>query len=139
MIDRFESLLGELSKISGLTFHTDHQHFCALQIKKGLIVQMQPDKSEENLLIISKIGEIPAGKFREDVLKDALKANRLNDLKGAIFAYLPTTSHLVLFQTYPFDSMNGEKLATILSFFIETVENWKNAILSGRSSPLGTV
>ncbi len=139
MTDRFEELLHELGKLFGLPLKPDKSHFCALQIKQGLKVQFQTDTAFEKLLIASKIGELPAGKFREDVLKEALKANGLTDPRAGVFAYIRANNQLVFFQRYPFDILNGERLAGLLGPFIETAERWKSAIDAGQSAPLPVI
>ncbi|HEY4254763.1 MAG TPA: CesT family type III secretion system chaperone [Chlamydiales bacterium] len=135
MIDRFEELLAELGVQLDLPLKSDRNHFCTLQIGPNLLIQLQTDAAFEKLLIISKVAEIPPGKFRENILKEALKANGKKDPRVGVFAYLTQINQLVLFQRYPFDLLNGERLAELLGPFIETAENWKKAIASGRSAP----
>lgn len=135
MSDRFEELLAELGKTLNIALKSDKNHFCTLQIQPELLVQFQTDAAFEKLLIISKVAEIPPGKFRENVLREALKANGQKDPKVGVFAYISQTNHLVLFQRYPFDLLNGTRLAELLGPFIETIENWKTAIASGQASP----
>ena len=135
MIDRFNDLLKSSSKLLKWSLHTDRNNACAIQIHKGVIVQLQTDASQEKLLIASKVAELPAGKFRENVIKEALKANGTEDPRVGLFAYLAHTNHLVLFQRYPFDLLTPERLVALLGSFIETVEHWHNAIAAGLHSP----
>ncbi len=135
MIDRFHEILQLLGQELGLTLHTDRNHACALQINEGLIVQMESDSAQERLLIASQIIEVPPGKFRENVLKEALKANALADPLVGIFAYIAKINQLVLYQYYPFDILNAQRLAGLLAPFIQTAEKWRNAIASGSPGP----
>lgn len=135
MTDRFDELLKGVGKLLKLPLHTDRNHACAIQIRKGPIIQLQTDASQEKLLIASKVAELPPGKFRENVLREALKANGLEDPRVGVFAYLAATNHLVLFQRYPFDLLTPERAAALLGPFIEAVEHWHNALLSGLSAP----
>jgi len=127
-----------LGKLLGLPLHTDKNNACALQIKKGIIVQLQPDESLEKILIASKISEVPPGKFRENVLKEALKANGYPDPRIGTFSFLPSTNTLVLFQQYPIDILTGERLAGLIVPFFDLAEQWRVAILNGKPGP-GTV
>ena len=138
MTNRFEELLAELGKVFGLMLKVDKNNFCSIQIKEGLVVQLQSDAAFEKLLMISKVAELPAGKFREQVLKEGLKANGLKDPRSGVFAYIAQINQLVFFQKYPFDILNGERLAALLGPFLEEVESWKKAILAGQPCPKNT-
>lgn len=135
MIDAFEDLLSQLGKILHLSLHLDKHHACSIQIREGLVVQLQLDVSQENLTLFSKVTEIPPGKFREEVLKEALKANGQADPRIGVFGYLAPTNHLVLFQRYPLFLLTGERLANLLGAFYEWVALWKEAIEKGQTSP----
>jgi len=135
MTDRFEELLSELGGVFGLKLKADKHHFCTLQVKDGLSVQLQSDAAFEKLLLISKVAELPAGKFREQVLEASLKANGLKDPRAGVFAYLAQQNQLVFFQRYPFDILNGERLAALLGPFLDEVEAWKKALTAGHSCP----
>ncbi len=135
MIDRFHEILQELGKVFDLDLETDRNHACAIQVRQGLIVQLQSDLEQEKLLIISKIVEIPPGKFREHVLCEALKANTRPGPIIGIFAYIVRINQLVLFQQYPFDILTAERLAGLLGPFIQTAEKWRDAILAGHAGP----
>jgi len=135
MLDRFNELLQGLALLLDLPLHIDKHHACAIQIQPGLIIQLQADKSQENLLIVCKVVELPPGRFRENVLKEALKANALPDPRVGTFSYLALSNHLVLFQNYPFDVLNRERVAGLLGPFIEAAGKWRTAIQQGQSKP----
>ncbi len=136
MTDRFEELLAALSNVFETSLHRDRNHACAIQVKKGLIIQLQADETQENLLITSNVVEIPPGKFRENVLQAALKSNGEKDPIIGIFSYIPKTNHLFLFQRYPFDILSGEKLASLLLPFIDKAEEWRDSVTNGRAGPM---
>lgn len=135
MTDRFEELLHELGKVFHLELHVDRSHACSIQMSDGLTIQLQLDVSQENLWIFSKLAEIPPGKFRENVFREALKANALPNPRTAIFGYLANTNHLALFQKYPLTILNGDRLAGLIGSFIEMAENWLKALISGKPAP----
>lgn len=134
MIGPFEELLAQLSPIFRLPLHLDKYGACSIEIPP-LIVQMQLDPTQENLVLFSKIIEIPPGKFRENVLREALKANALSDPRPGFFGYLATLNQLALFQRYPLTILNGERLAGFFGSFFEIGETWHKAIQSGQSRP----
>jgi hypothetical protein len=135
MTNPFEELLQALGKVFHLPLHIDRSNACSIQLHGQLVIQLQPDMTQEYLWIFSKVVEIPPGKFRENVLKEALKANALPDPRAAVLAYMAGTSHLALFQKYPLKVLNGERLAGLVGSFVEMADSWQKAILSGQSSP----
>jgi len=135
MTDRFEEALRLFGNSLGLPLHIDKNGACAILVK-GVTIQLQPDSSYEKLIVGCKIIEINPGKFRENVLREALKANALNDPRVGIFAYIGQINTLFLFQEYPFDLLTtGERIASLLSPFIKTCSEWKQAIQHGQVSP----
>jgi len=135
MIDQFEELLSALGHVFHLPLHIDKHHACSIQIHHQLTIQLKPDPSLENLILFSKIIEIPPGKFRENVLKEALKANSSPDPRVGIFGYIASANQLALFQRYPFRILNGERLAGIVGAFLEFSETWRKAIEGGFPAP----
>lgn len=135
MINQFEELLQALGKIFHLSLHVDYHNACSIRIREDLVIQLQLDTSQENLWFFSKLIEVPPGKFRENVFKEALKANGQPDPRAGLFGYLPQSNHLVLFQKYPLAILNGERLAGLLGAFLEMGESWRKAISSGLSAP----
>ncbi len=135
MIDRFQELLNELGHVFNLALHIDKHHACSIQVSEHLTVQLQLDSSQENLFLFAKVVEIPPGKFRENVLRETLKANALFDPRIGIFGYLSQTNHLVLFQRYPLEMLNGERLAGLLGAFLEFGDSWRQAISNGQPAP----
>src|SRR3990167_5179686 len=130
MASQFEELLSQLGPVFHLSLHVDKNQACSIEVHQHLIIQLQPDMAQENLFLFSKIIEIPPGKFRENVLREALKANALPDPRVGIFGYVAATNHLVLFQRYPFTMLTGERLAGLVGAFIEYGDSWHQAVSS---------
>ncbi len=135
MISQFEELLQKLGQVFALDLHLDRKHACSIQIHPSLIIQLQLDPSQEYLWIFTKVAETPPGKFRENLLKEALKANALPDPRPGILGYILTTNQLAQFQKYPLFILNGERLSGIIGSFLEMAESWQEAIRNGQSAP----
>jgi len=101
MISRFEEILDQLGHIFELKLHVDRKNACSIQIHPHLIIQLQLDMSQEHLWLFTKVAETPPGKFRENILKETLKANALPDPRSAIFGYILSPNQLAAFQKYP--------------------------------------
>lgn len=136
MINQFEELLHDLGKVFHLELHIDRHNACSIQVHPHFVIQLQLDISQENLWIFSKLIDTPPGKFRENILKEALKANALPDPRVGVLSYLAATNQLVIFQKYPLQILNGERLSGFLGAFMEMGESWREAIASGQSAPV---
>jgi hypothetical protein len=133
-MDRFEEILKELGRIIDVPLHPDKNRLCKLNVSNALHVQIESDENKERILIASFICDIPAGKFRENILKDALKANYLYPRIGTL-AYSERNNRLTLFEYAPYSNLNGEKFADILAQFIERANSWRIAIERGQTAP----
>lgn len=134
-MDRFQELLWDLGELIELPLHIDKNNVCKLLLDEKLELQLEMDVDGETLLIASFISEIPPGRFRENVLKDALKVNSSYHPFGS-FAYLEKTNSLILHQYLPTSHLSGEKLTEHLEIFIEEAEEWRVALASGASTPM---
>ncbi len=133
--DPFELLIAELGKALHVTLHVDRNHACALQVHHQLTIQIQTDAAQEKLLIAAIICELPPGRFRENVLSEALKANFLPDPRTGILGYLSLNNRLTLHQRYPLTMLDGKKLENLVAGFIDYAELWREAIEKGQTSP----
>jgi hypothetical protein len=135
MIDRFEELLNELGTELGITLHPDRKGACKLKINEALHVQIECDAHQENLLIATFICDIPPGKFRENILKDALKSNGPFPLNGTL-AYSDRNNKLVLFSYFRLANLTGKQLAEFLNSFVDKANNWRIGVETGHTSHL---
>ena len=133
MISLFEDLLHQLGSSLGVQLHVDRKSACSIRILPELIIQLQLDASQESLFFFTKIAEIPPGRFREMILKDALKANAQADPIAGAFGYIFSTNELALFQRYPLSILDGERLTGLLGAFLEEAKKWQKAIKEGKS------
>jgi hypothetical protein len=135
MTDPFDLLIHQLGGSLNVPLHVDRNHACTLKAHQKLTVQIQIDAAQEKLYIASFICELLPGKFRENVLAEALKSNNLPDPRTGILGYITNNNRLTLHQRYPFATMDGEKLSMYLAGFIEYANLWREAIEKGFSSP----
>ena len=134
-MDKFQELLWDLGEYIKLSLHIDKNNACSLLLDETLEVQMQMDKNEENLIICAFLGTIPPGRFRENVLKDALKVNGRYRPFGSL-AFYEKKNMLILHQFLLAEKLNGEKLVEHLEVFIGEAEEWRSALVNGATSPI---
>lgn len=134
-MDKFQELLWDLGELIDLPLHVDKNHACNLLLDEKLEVQMQVDEHGENLMLCAFLADVPPGRFRENVMKDALKVNGEYQPFGTL-AFYEKKNILVLHQYLPLESLSGEKLSQALEVFLEEAAEWQQAITSGSSAPL---
>jgi hypothetical protein len=130
----FQDLLYQLSEIIHVPLYSDKHRACRLNINDVLHIQIEDQSDKERILIAAFLTEVPAGKFRENLFKECLKANHFSS-KWGVFSYSERNNKLALFHYVYFADLNGEKLADALAKFIEKAESWRHAILSGNLPP----
>lgn len=135
MREQLQELLDELSDLVHTPLYADTVDTCHILINKKLHVQIKIDKGEDKLLIASVLCPLPPGKFRENVLFEALRDNSIFPRIGS-FGYSERHNQLVLFAYLPLEKLNGKELYTYLSLFTDRGILWKNAIENGESAPL---
>lgn len=134
-MDRFQELLWDLGEIIEVPLHIDKNHACRILLDEKLAIHMEMAEERDELLIGAFLSEIPPGRFRENVLKEALKANASYHFFG-IFAYIEKINTLVLHTYLPVSHLNGDKLAEFLEGFIAEAESWRQAISNGSPAPI---
>ncbi len=129
-MDNFTDLLRELGAIVNVPLHPDKHGVCKVMIDRKFSIQIEYDPMKNRLLFLSFITEIPPGKFRENVLKEALKANGVFPRTGTL-GLAERTNQLTLHDYYYLIEVKADKLADYLTSFIEKVNFWKTQIESG--------
>jgi hypothetical protein len=128
----FESLLQELGKAMNISdLHADANNSCLIAFENGIEIQVEPYDRDDFLLIVCDLGEVPPGRFREDVFREALKANGLPSPRHGTFAYSEQSNHLILFGMLSFRELNGERIASFLYPFMEKADAWKKTLEHG--------
>jgi hypothetical protein len=133
-MDRFQEILWDLGELIELPLHIDKNRACNLLLDDKLEVQLQMDAHDENLIIWAFLHEIPPGKVRENVLKDALKVNGEFHPFGSL-AFYEKKNMLILHKFVQAESLSGQTLMEKLESFIEEAEEWRSAIERGGTSP----
>lgn len=134
-MDHFAELLTDLGRAINLPLHPDKKRLCQLNVNNLFPLQISDDPAKERLLIAALITDLPPGKFRENILKEALKANALVPSLGT-FGFSERNNKLALFTYLPYLNLTGEKIAEFLSPFIDKCLAWRSAIETGAPLPL---
>ncbi len=132
VLDLFDSLLKELGKALEIEdLHLDDTKTCLVKFPNGLEVYIEPYEKGEDMLIMCQLGQVPPGRYREDMFREALKANGMYYPRYGTFAYSDQSDRLVLFDLLPLTDLTGDKIATFLVPFMEKAFTWKETIEKG--------
>lgn len=134
-MDRFEEILHELGNLIGTPLHPDKRGACKLNVNDLLRVQIEYQPEKERFLLASMLCEVPAGKFRENILKDSLRANWPYPVNGTL-SYSDKNNHLCLFEYLSSENMTGQKFFDALNAFIAKADSWRLAVQRGETSNL---
>jgi hypothetical protein len=132
VVDAYTALLEELGKsLGGIELTSDKNNTCLIHLKDGIEVQIELDHKGDSLLIGSDLGEVPVGRYRENLFREALKANGLPSPIYGILAFSQRIDHLILYTMLPLKDLNGEKISAFLTPFALKAKVWKDAIERG--------
>lgn len=134
-MEAFEQIIQELGLLFGEEFHSYQNQVCTIEIDETVKVQIELHPLGDFLQVSAFVSELPPGKFREEILKNGLKANSLVGKNSSILAYTSKSNQLVLFQNIPTEGVTGDKLYERLTPFVKRVKAWKEAIDAGRPYP----
>lgn len=131
VVDVYTAILQELGKNLGVELHSDQNNSCLLKLKEGVKLQIELDRTGEALILGSDLGEVPAGSYRENLFREALRANGMANPRYGTLAYSQQKDHLVLFASLPLKDLTGDKVFAFLSPFAIKAKVWKDAIERG--------
>lgn len=126
----FESLLRDLGDKIQLSLESSSNNNISLKIKDNDVV-LQKDSKQPFLIISFEISEIPIGRYRENILKEALKFNALNQLHTGVFAFSKKDQKLILFEMLPLSDIHADQVFNIMQVLSEKVTLWKDALNRG--------
>lgn len=134
--DRFTLLLKELSTLLKIELKPDQNNSCLINLKDKIKIQLELDPAKENYLVMGSIlGEIPPGKFREELLLLALEANGKLYPRAGNFAYSTKLNSLILFEILNLDYYKPDRVLAILTPFVHKAFAWKDALSKATISP----
>jgi len=138
--DLFGSLLQELAHSLEIDeLHPDRNNSCLFTLKSGQKLQLELDRSTQFLIIGADLGVVPPGKYRENLFREALKANDLTPPLHGILAFSQKSDSMILFEKISIRDLTGEKIAGEITPFAEKATLWSEAIKNGTIPPVNPV
>lgn len=133
--DRFGALVEELSTALKIKLAPDSHNACKIRMKDKLEVFLEPDPLGDVLQIVIDIGKPGEGKFRENILREALRANGLPFPRLGTFCYGHKVDSLLLFDMVPMEDLNGARLADVINQLADRARLWRDSIAHGELPP----
>ncbi len=135
MEQTFEDLLTSLSEYLNIDIEPDIKGGCRLKINERFSIQLEVDSLREKIFFVASIFELSPGKFRENVLKNALKSNFLKEYPIGVLCYLHKQNNLGLFYSCVLKDLTPDKFHHDFQSFYEKALAWNEALHSGQLYP----
>ena len=134
--DLFGNLLSDIGTALNIRdLHPDQANSCLIKMPSGVKIQLEIDKRGENLLMGCELGVLMAGKYRENIFQEALKANGNPPPHNGIFAFSKKSDKLVLYEKIPLKHFSVDKVIGLLTPFSEKAKAWIDALARGDMPP----
>lgn len=127
---QFETILKDLEAYFNYPLKVDERNACSLKLKSGMEVQMEMDRYE-NFVIAIRLATIPASRYRENVLKEALRMNHIDAASKGIFGYGTRNNRLILFLTINQPQISQNTLLALVPPFIIKGQSWFDPLQRG--------
>lgn len=134
--NQFDMILKDFEPFFKCELQADHNDSCLIKMGIGISIQMELDRYGL-LLIGCRIGELPRGRFQDDVIKEALKANEFYPPWTGIFGISRKTNNLILHLLVDPDKLDQEKISSLLTPFIDKAKLWSESINQGHIPTVG--
>ena len=136
--DQFDALLSEIGQALKIPdLHADRNNSCLIKMPSGLSIQMEMHPRLQEFILGSDLGEVPLGRYRENIFLEALKANALPYPQHGIFAYSTKSGHMVLYEKFHTRDLTGQRIADEIPLFLEKAKAWKEALEKGELPAVG--
>ena len=133
--DVMEQLIEKLGEILGVEeLHIDANNTCLMKLRSGVKIQVEVDPENRFVIIGTNLGNIGAGKYREDMLRQALIANGLGYPRNGILSYSRQASCIVMFERIPVKEATATEIADLIPAFDAKATVWQEA-LQGETIP----
>lgn len=131
VVNAFEAVLQELGEALKLELKPNQFNAVVIKDPDGLEVQLEYNPKYDSIMLYAELGALPPGRYREDILREALKANAKEYPRNGIFAYSDAKDSLVIFVDRSLHELNGEKIAYLYTPFLEKAKKWRDALARG--------
>jgi hypothetical protein len=128
--DQLDSILKDFESFFKCPLQADKNNSCLIKMAAGVTLQMELNRFGQ-ILIASPITVLPGGRFQDDVLKEAMKANGFYRPYSGIFGLSTKSNTLFLYLLLEPHRLNEDKINQLLPPFIDKAKKWTDALEKG--------
>lgn len=126
--DRFGALLEEVGTLINKKLVPDANNALVLRLPDKMAIFLEQDRLGEVVNVVIEVGSPQSGPYRENIFREALKANGLPPPRNGLFAYGAKTDSLILCEQLPLEDLNGPRFLEIMKSLLQKARTWKVAI-----------
>lgn len=127
---QFGALLKEFGSFFNCELEPDENNSCLLNLGVGIALQIELDRYGM-LLVGSRLGPVHMGRYRENLIRQALKSNEATPPSSGVLGFSNKSNQLILFAKFDPQRLNQHQITTMLPLFINKAKMWKEAIEKG--------
>jgi hypothetical protein len=127
--NQYEAVLRDFETFFKCKLAPNANNTCVISIPNSVRIQIELDRNSK-VLIASRLG-ILQGRFRDIVLREALKANEFYDISTGSFGLGKKSNNLMIFLQMDLDQLNPDKINTVMPIFLAKANLWAEGIKSG--------
>jgi hypothetical protein len=128
---KLQDLLPYLEEALDIDLHVDENGACKILLNDKIAIQLELDQSETHLVLGSFVTELSPGRFREMVLKGALRSNYGKEKGFGNLAFIPKTATLFLYESIPLAFFSLDDLFDYFHRFANKALMWKESLEGG--------
>lgn len=126
----FETILKDFEPFFQCSLQPDHNDSCLIKMGIGLHVQMEL-YNNGFLLIGCRLGILPAGNYRNQIIRAALQSNTHQLPSAGVFGLSPKSHQLILFLFLDPRHLTADKILAIMTPFLARAKEWADALSQG--------
>ena len=134
--DRFGALIEELAAATKMKLAPDSHGSVMIRYKDKLRVYIEPDVLGETVSLLIEIGPPGEGKYRETILREALRANGQPFPRLGTFSYGQKKESLLIFETVPIEDLTGARLSELITQLADKARVWRDSVARGETPPI---
>ncbi len=127
---QFGGLLKVFETFFKCPLEPDENNSCLIHLGIGISIQIEMEKYGF-ILVGSKLGSVHMGRYRDNLIKQALKSNASSFPSCGIFGFSQKSNQLILFIKIDPIKLSPHEIVNSLPPFINKAKIWKEAIEKG--------
>jgi hypothetical protein len=129
---QFGSILKLLQPFFDCPLEPDTNNSCLIKLELGISIQLELDR-HGLLLMGCRIGTLPMSRYRDNLIKQALRSNELSQPSTGVFGFSQKSNQLILFTKLEPRDLTSQQLQNLLPAFIEKAKKWGDALGNGET------